>query len=244
MTSSFWNVVNKIIRESDVIMQVLDARFPEETRNTEIEDKVKAKSKPIIYVQNKCDMVGKKEKKTLKVGYQVMVSSKENLGTTKLRSLLRMLKGSKTGITIGVLGYPNTGKSSLINALKQRKSASTSPKAGHTLGVQKLRIGPGMYLLDSPGVYPYKEDNEEKLAMINCLNPDDLEEPDLVAVQLILQYGKRVCKFYGVELDKDPEEVLERITMRLNLYKKGKELNIDRASRQIVSDWQRGKIKK
>jgi len=61
MTSSFWNVVNKIIRESDVIMQVLDARFPEETRNTEIEDKVKAKSKPIIYVQNKCDMVGKKE---------------------------------------------------------------------------------------------------------------------------------------------------------------------------------------
>lgn len=242
MSSSYWRAVNKVINEADIIIQVLDARFPETTRNKEIEDKVKAKNKPIIHVQNKSDMVPLKEKQNLKVGYQIFISATKNLGTTKLRSLLRKLKGNRSGITAGVLGYPNTGKSSLINALKQKKSASTSAKAGHTKGIQKLNIGQGIYLLDAPGVYPYKEANEIKLALINCLNPEDLKEPDLVMIELLQKHAKKICKYYRIKPVKDPEETLILLTQRLNLYKKGKEPDVERASREIIRAWQRGKI--
>ena len=244
MSSSFWNAVNKVIKESDVIIQVVDARFPEATRNQEIEDKVRAKKKEIIYVQNKSDLVPLRGKKTLKVGYQVFVSASKNLGTTKLRRLIAQLRGDAKNITIGILGYPNTGKSSLINALKQTRSASTSSKPGHTKGIQKLRIGRGMYLLDSPGVYPYRESDETKLAMVNCLAHDIVKEPDLVVYELIESYGKEIAKYYKIKYCSDPEELLGQLTARLNLFKKGNVLDIERASRQIISDWQKGKIKK
>ena len=55
---------------------------------------------------------------------------------------------------VGVLGYPNTGKSSIINALKGRASAPTSPVSGYTKGMQWIRASKRMYLLDPPGVFP------------------------------------------------------------------------------------------
>jgi len=243
MSSTFWNVVNKVISESDVVIEVLDARSPETTRNTEIENKVKAKKKEIIYVQNKSDLVPLKDKKSLKVGYQVFVSSTNNLGTTNLRKLLHKLKGDKPFITIGIVGYPNTGKSSLINVLKQRKSASTSARAGHTKGIQKIKISKGMYLLDTPGVYAYKEADEVKLAAINCISAENVKEPDLVALEILKEHSRVICDYYKIKKGKDEEETLELLTARLNLYKKGKELDIDRASRTLITDWQRGKIK-
>ena len=57
--ASFWNIVNKVIRESDILLEVLDARMVKETRNKEIEDKVKKSGKILIYVINKCDLVEK-----------------------------------------------------------------------------------------------------------------------------------------------------------------------------------------
>jgi ribosome biogenesis GTPase A len=78
--------------------------------------------------------------------------------------------------------------------------------------------------------------------MINCLNPEDIKEPDLVALELIQKYGKKICKYYDIKLEKNPEDTLVELTKRLNLFKKGKEPDIERASRDLIRTWQRGKI--
>ncbi|PIY60251.1 hypothetical protein COY95_02735, partial [Candidatus Woesearchaeota archaeon CG_4_10_14_0_8_um_filter_47_5] len=54
---SFWRVINQVIRDADVILEVLDARFVDETRNPEVERKVAEAQKPLIFVINKCDLI-------------------------------------------------------------------------------------------------------------------------------------------------------------------------------------------
>ena len=57
--ANFWDLVNKVIRNADILLLVMDARMAEGTRNIEIEDRVKEAGKPLIYVLNKCDLVDK-----------------------------------------------------------------------------------------------------------------------------------------------------------------------------------------
>ena len=66
---SFWKTVNQLIREADIILEILDSRFVDETRNIEIEDKIKRAGKQLIFVINKCDLVSKDymDKKPVKV---------------------------------------------------------------------------------------------------------------------------------------------------------------------------------
>ena len=84
--ASFWKHVNKVLREADIIIEVLDARLIEETRNEEIEKKIKVQGKIILYVINKCDLVNVNQlygiKKTLKPS--VFISSRDNCGKDNL----------------------------------------------------------------------------------------------------------------------------------------------------------------
>jgi ribosome biogenesis GTPase A len=112
-----------------IVLHVIDARFPEDSRNREIEDRVKDAGKRILYVINKTDLVGIELAKEIARGIQpsVFVSSKEKLGgTILLKSILKMSEGKS--VTVGVVGYPNVGKSSVINLLKGKKSSSVSPQ--------------------------------------------------------------------------------------------------------------------
>ena len=85
--ANFWQLVNKVIREADVLLLLLDARLVEKTRNMEIEDKVRKAGKVLIYVITKSDLVDKQDvekyKKTLKPC--VFVSAVKHHGTTILR---------------------------------------------------------------------------------------------------------------------------------------------------------------
>src|SRR3972149_5914277 len=143
MANKFWIMVNKVIAEADVLLLVLDARMVEETRNDEIESKVKEAGKPLIYVLNKCDLVDKHvmEQYKRKLPNSVFISAKDHLGTTMLRMKI-MVAASRMGLSrvnVGVLGYPNVGKSSVINALKGKGSAKTSSMSGQTRHIKKIR---------------------------------------------------------------------------------------------------------
>ena len=114
---NFWKLVNEVINESDIILLVLDARYIDESRNSEIEQKIRRANKEFIYVINKIDLVDEKKLRKIKIEPHIKVSSKLHKGNIQLLKKLSMIsKGEK--ITVGVLGYPNTGKSSVINALK------------------------------------------------------------------------------------------------------------------------------
>jgi hypothetical protein len=241
---TFWDIVNKVINESDVVLEVLDARLIDETRNKEIEEKIERANKKLIQVVNKIDLVDidSIKEKLKELTNPVFIASKEKLGTTILKNKILEV-GRKEKVIVGVVGYPNTGKSSVINALAGGRKALTSPTAGFTRGIQKIKASERIILLDTPGVFPFEEKDEIKLALIGSKNPQEIKDPDLVSIELIKSQNGRIERHYGVETNKDPEQTLEAIAKKTNMLKKGGIPDIDRAARMIIMDWQRGKIK-
>ncbi|MEA3378003.1 MAG: GTPase [Nanoarchaeota archaeon] len=235
----FWHIVNQIIEKSDIILEVLDSRFITETRNKEIEDKVKKNGKQLIYVINKCDLMPKK--KIVRLSPSVFISAKQKLGTTKLLKLiLRFAKKEKN--IVGVLGYPNTGKSSVINALKGRHSAGTSPFSGFTRGKQLLKVSNKLYLLDSPGVFQYQEKDSFKLSLISSIDPSKIKNPEAIVEELMKRFKEIIEKHYNVER-KTFEKTLEKIALKNHQLMKGGLPDTKRMARIILQDWQKGKIK-
>jgi hypothetical protein len=242
---AFWKIVNDIIRNSDVVLEVLDARFVDETRNEEIEFKAKKFGKKIIYVINKCDLVSRKElleaKKNLKPC--VFISSTKYHGTSILKKTILKV-GNKPRLRVGVLGYPNTGKSSLINALKGSKAAKTSPLSGYTKSEQWVRIDPRIMMIDSPGVVPFGEKEELKHILIATTDYSSAEDPDLLAMDLIKIYRGRIEMHYGVNFGMDPEKTLGEIALKHRKLKRGGLPDTETMGRIIIKDWQAGRIKK
>ncbi len=249
MPASFWNVVNRVIRQADILLEVLDARMVEQTRNVEIEDKVRGFGKPLIFVINKCDLADKKEMEKLKRELipSVFVSATKRLGSTLLlHEIIKQTKflPQKGKILVGVLGYPNTGKSSVINVLAGRSRAKTSPISGFTKGKQLIKLTHGIYLIDTPGVMPYKEDDERKKAVIASKDQTKLKEPDLAVIAIIEEFPGMIEEHYGVLRNKNKQKVLESIAIKFNRLKKGGEPDIDVMARKILQDWQSGRIGK
>ncbi|MFH1638684.1 MAG: GTPase [Candidatus Woesearchaeota archaeon] len=240
MGKPFWEIVNSVISKSDIILEVLDARFPYETRNEEIEAKVRKSQKTILYIFNKCDLVEKRELEKLKLKPSVFISATKHLGTSILMKSLARLAAKKK-VVIGVVGYPNTGKSSVINALKGRSSASSSPQSGHTKGEQLIKISKNIYLIDTPGVLPYKEKDEVKHSLIGSLDFSRVKDPEDTVLKIIQKYSRAIEKHYGVRHDA-PEEVLENIAVKKNNLKKGGKPDIKTTATAILRDIQRGKL--
>ena len=106
-----FQIIKRITEKADVVIEVLDARMPELTRNKRLEERI---TKPLIIVANKVDLISRRAIGKLKD--YVKVSSKKGQG---IGTLIRLIK-SKTKWKqpwVAVIGYPNTGKSSLINQL-------------------------------------------------------------------------------------------------------------------------------
>lgn len=246
MAKNFWRIVNHVIEDSNILLLVMDSRMVDESRNHEIEVKVAAAHKPLIYVINKADLV---EKSSLERWQRVLkpcvfISATMHLGGSYLREEILKRAPSTGEFKVGVLGYPNTGKSSVINMLKGKGAAKTSPTSGYTKGVQKIRISRRMYVLDTPGVFPYKEKDEAKHVFMSARTFEDVKDPEGSCLKFLEKFPSQAEEFYGVKHDKDPEVVLEQIAVKLKKLRKGGEPDIDAAARIVLRAWQTGKIKK
>ena len=239
--SRFGWVVHKVIEKSDIVLEILDARFIDETKNREIEYKVKNRNKILIQVINKCDYVDKSHLDEIKGELEncVFISATKRFGITLLRQKIRALAKKKKikKPIVGVVGYPNVGKSSIINVLKGKGSAKTSPEAGFTKGAQYLKVGNDFLMIDTPGVIARGKNNEEELVLIGAKNPYAMKDPDLAVIKLLKDNPGLIEKRYGVEIKEDKEETIEDIALKLNLKKKGNLPDVDRVSRKILQDW-------
>jgi len=253
------SIADKIIENSDIILEVLDARFVDETRNEEFEDKVMGKEKILIYVFNKADLVRKSSlRKFNYLNPSIFVSSTERKGIRELRNLIKKLskkisksveKDSSGKIVVGIIGYPNVGKSSLINVLIGKSSAGTSSQSGFTKALQKLKLSDEIVLLDSPGVIPEKEystSDRKKIAQHAKLGARDfskVKDPEMVVFEIMKDYLEVIENFYGIDAGGDIEILIEKLGRKKGFMKKGGEVNEDKTARLILKDWQLGKIK-
>jgi len=241
--ANFWRVVNKVIGNADILLLVLDSRMPDLTRSREIEHKIRKADKTLIYVLNKCDLVSKEEMEKLSKKYVpgVFVSNKEKLGGTLLfKKILEFSQGEKC--TVGVLGYPNVGKSSVINLLNGRKSARVSSTSGQTRGAQFFSAKGKLKLIDTPGVLSFKEQDMEKRIMIGSTNPQQIRDPDYYAAKLIEKFPKLFEDYFDEKYSGDGYDFLETAAIKKKILMKGGKPDLLRFSRKVLQDWQRGKM--
>ncbi|MFX1252005.1 MAG: GTPase [Promethearchaeota archaeon] len=262
-------MVFRMINEADLVLEVLDARFPHLTRSTEIEEYARQKQKKILFIVNKADLVpleiNKQWKKIFeKEGYNtVFISAQKRQGTSILRKAIKE-NAPYFPCKICVMGIPNTGKSSMINILKGRHSAPTSSFPGWTKSVMWVRIDPEILLIDTPGVNPLETEEQESLrAFLGTHPPEQLENPQEEAkrvLERILRHkSDGFADYFGVDPYLPFSDILVMIAQKrgkIRSIKKRKKrgwdmedaddieerYDLDEAARIIIREFAKGKF--
>ncbi len=247
----YWGVVKLVIKKADIILFVLDARMPEMSRNRELERTIRKLGKELVYVFNKIDLISKESLEKLRKEYPdyYFVSGIKNIGMKKLKTDL-IIMGKRMGlkeIHVGIVGYPNVGKSAVINALAKRKRTMISPIAGTTRGFQLVKAG-GLWVVDSPGVIPMRE-GEATLGILGAKSAEQIRNREKVAIGIINLFihnnKKALEEYYGLDLNLigDPYEILLMIGRKKGHLIKGGVVDENRTATHIIRDWQSGKLK-
>ena len=252
------------LKAVDGVMIVLDARAPRASLNSKL-DKL-FNNKKVLYVLNKTDLVEKadvvrmvsefKAEGRETVAVSAMDKRAVDLLYERIFALLKekieryRLKGMFKPIRIMVAGIPNTGKSTIINALCGGKKAVTGNKAGVTKGKQWVRIRE-LELLDTPGTMPPAFDNQtlaKHLAYIGSMNDANIDFNDLsyeLLAELKVKYPELLKAKYGIEdLDVETLELFNAICVRRGFLRRGGEYDYERCASAIIDDFRKGRIGK
>ena len=254
-------LAENIVQMSDIILEVLDLRFAGETRNPEIEEMIEKQKKKIIYVFNKADLIDKNKVdreyvSSLTPG--VFVSCVNREGIKELRDKIKIIAGRIGNpvdkllgkITVGVIGYPNTGKSSVINLLAGKSAMGVSSVSGFTKGIQKVGLTEKVILLDSPGIIPSKEYSSSNIqlmsghAKVGARSYSQVKEPEVAVFDLVKEFPLIFYKFYKISSGGNAELLIEKLGRKKSFLKKGNEVDEDRTARLILKDWQEGRIRR
>lgn len=250
MKKNFWIVVKGLIEKADIVLEVLDARMPELTRNIKLEDCASRMNKPLILVVNKADIVSGTTIQNIRKQYHgldcILVSSKMAKGIKDLIGVIKS-KVKKEKIKVVIIGYPNTGKSTLINRLSKGGRAGVSPESGFTKGMQLIAGKANLLLIDTPGIVPFEGKDDILLGLISGISPSKLKDPDVVAYKLIRIFMKTnhlaLEKAYGVDTKQSPKNFLIEFGKKRNMLIKGGIVDERRTAIQLLNDWHKGKIR-
>ncbi len=225
--------LHKVIDSSDVLCQILDSRDPLGTRSYYVEQFVKKSCphKHIVLILNKCDLIPtyataawikhlSKEYPTL--AFHASISNP--FGKPALFQILRQfdsLHKDKKNISIGFIGYPNVGKSSVINTLKKRVCCKAAPIPGETKIWQYISLTKRIYLIDCPGVVYDVDQSETSKVLKSVVRAEKLEEP-MEYIQGVLDKAKKehLQKLYKVEDWEDSEDFVTQISKNYGKLKK------------------------
>lgn len=197
--------------------------------------------------QSQSGNLGRASGKVGKVHENTLQSS-QAVGAEELLSLLKnycRVGDSKSIISVGIVGFPNTGKSSLINSLLRTRAVGVSSMPGFTKVSQEVILDKNIRLIDSPGVV-FADGDSAATALRNCVNVEELED-FMTPIQAILD---RCPQPYLMQLymipkfkNKDAMGFLALVAKMTGRLKKGGIPNIDAAARAVLHDWNDGKIK-
>jgi len=283
----YFKELNQVIANSDVIVEVLDARDPDGCRSRAMEKRIICGQsntfggkKKLILLLNKIDLVPshvlsqwmrllQREHPVIAFKASTQTSKRKlfsNLKFNKVTSdrqrnsaatnrcvggavLIELLKkyslaqNLSTPLTVGFIGYPNTGKSSVINSLKRQQSVPVSSTAGFTTTLKEVKLDAMIKLIDSPGVILNDNECETRLVLRNALKLQDIDPIETVAHILSVANHRALARIYELNgAFKSCEEFLSILAMHLGHLKHGGVPDLFRAARLLVNDWNHGKI--
>ncbi len=252
------------IKLIDVIIELVDARIPYSSKNPDVDQLAKGKSRVILL--NKYDMADPVATGAWKSYYEskgyfvALVNSKNGNGVKQVKDVVfqaceaKLERDWKRGILnrpvrAMVVGIPNVGKSTFINSFVGRASAKTGNKPGVTKGKQWIRLSNHIELLDTPGIlWPKFEDQAVglRLAMIGSINDTILNTTEL-SLELIRFLSnsnpKALVERYGLEPMEKLEQlseaslILEQLAIKRGCLVKGGEADYDRAALLLLDDF-------
>lgn len=247
----------------DLVIELVDARVPLSSRNPDIDDLGKNKARMILL--NKSDMAEEKwndawtEYFKAKGYHVVKVNSKKGTGIKSIQGVIaeackeKIERDRKRGILnrpvrAMVVGIPNVGKSTFINALAGKAAAKTGNKPGVTKGKQWIRLNKSVELLDTPGIlWPKFEDQEVglRLAFIGSIKDEILNTEELAA-ELIgfmnQNYAGVLEEKYSIDGDENAYVMLAQIAKSRHCLVRGSELDTEKAASLLLDDFRNGRI--
>lgn len=251
------------IKLIDLVIELLDARIPLSSRNPDIDELGKNKARLVLL--NKSDLAEEKLNDAWaeyfkEKGFSVVkVNSKKGGGIKSIQGVIqeackeKIERDRKRGILnrpvrAMVVGIPNVGKSTFINALAGKACAKTGNKPGVTKGKQWIRLNKQVELLDTPGIlWPKFEDQQVglRLAFIGSIKDEILNTEELAAelIRFLNQNYPGVLKEkYQVNETEDDYEMLRNIAESRHCLVKGSELDTEKAAALLLDDFRNGRL--
>lgn len=247
----------------DLVIEVLDARIPVSSRNPDIDQLASGKGR--IVLLNKSDLADPKENQNWVrylegQGVHVLeINAKTGAGVKNIKGLVerackeKIERDRKRGIVnrpirAMVVGIPNVGKSTFINAFAGKACTKTGNKPGVTRGKQWIRLGKNLELLDTPGIlWPKFEDNAVgmHLAFIGSMN-DEIIYLDELARDLLncirTLYPGALSERYGISEEGGAVQLLEAVAESRRCYARGETLDTEKAAGILLDDFRSGRI--
>ena len=251
------------IKLIDLVIELVDARIPISSRNPDIDELGKGKSRIILL--NKSDLADPVwNKKWVEYfsnqGMGVLeINSRTGMGIKSIQGLVQEVckekieRDRKRGIVnrpvrAMVVGIPNVGKSTFINSFAGKACAKTGNKPGVTKGKQWIRLNKNVELLDTPGIlWPKFEDQTVglRLAFIGSIKDEILQTEELASelVKFLNQsYPGVLEEKYTIESSEDNYEVLRRIAESRHCLVRGSELDVEKAAAILLDDFRNGRL--
>jgi ribosome biogenesis GTPase A len=246
----------------DIVIEVLDARLPEASSNPMIRQLREHRQRPCLRVLNKADLADPQATAAWLDFYgkqpgvkAVALSCKKPGDAAKIPSLCRTLAPHRNDNTkplrMLIMGIPNVGKSTLMNALLKKRIAAVGDEPAVTKSQQSFDLGPGMTITDTPGLMWPKIAHDADgymLAASHAIGRNaviDEEVATFLAGILLARYPALLAARYTIDLaDRDAVGIVEAVAKKRGCLVKGQggALDLEKAAMILLTDYRSGAL--